>query len=121
MGRQFLDATSCTCLPANCLQWKVKRRGDGAMLGLYAGQSAIVNIHKSGCTATYNAGTVDWRDMGDADCTSISTPHGPYAVRSSVQGMQIWVGLRGLGRVCVYVCVRVCARAHVLAHQIWVS
>jgi hypothetical protein len=77
-------------------QWKVKRQGDKALLGLYAGQSAIVTIHPRGCSATYNAGTVDWRDVGDADCTtSIPTPHGNYALRSSVQGMQIWV------RVCV--------------------
>uniref|UniRef100_A0A7S3R0P4 von Hippel-Lindau disease tumour suppressor beta domain-containing protein n=1 Tax=Dunaliella tertiolecta TaxID=3047 RepID=A0A7S3R0P4_DUNTE len=71
-------------------QWKVKRRGDGALLGLYAGQSAIVTIHKRGCSATYNAGTVDWRDVGDANCTSLSTPFGPYALRTSVHGMEIW-------------------------------
>eukprot|EP00983_Pelagomonas_calceolata_P101066 1158650-Pelagomonas_calceolata.AAC.3 len=95
---------TCALLVLMCLvhftQWKVKRRGDGALLGLYAGQSAIVTIHKRGCSATYNAGTVDWRDVGDANCTSLSTPFGPYALRTSVHGMEIWVSSwMGLGGV----------------------
>ncbi|GFH12670.1 uncharacterized protein HaLaN_08397, partial [Haematococcus lacustris] len=53
-------------------QWKVKSKS-GAMLGVHAGQSAVVTVRPSGCIITFNTATVD---ADGKEATSIATPKG---------------------------------------------